>query len=151
MRSAQNDIYLRGVKYFREHSYYKAYECLIDCPVGCDEFSRSMFSAMGSIFLHKTQKGEQDLAKEAFRCFEKAYLIVKERQKAVVDTDNDAISMYDMAYAYIEGIGTGKDIGKGLEILRDIDRMLTSAGRSIRDVDDDFGIIRDHYLPVKGE
>ena len=151
MEATQNDLYLQGVQYFRDHSYYKAYERLIDCPVGRDEFARSMFSAMGCIFLHKTQKGEKDLAGEAFRCFEKAYLIVKERQKAVTDTDNDPAVFYDLAYAYIEGIGTGKDIGKGVDILRDIDLMLTSAGGSIRDVDDDFGIIRDHYLPVKGE
>lgn len=141
----ENALYEAGVRYYLNHAYEDAYDCLIDTPILLDEFYRTIFSAMGCIFVLKTQKGIYDRRAEAFRCFEKAYRIVSERQKNIIDPFNDSIAMYDMAFAYLEGIGTEKNPEKGLKILRDIDRMLSESGGSMSDVDDTFGIVEKYY------
>lgn len=141
----ENALYEAGVRYYLNHAYEDAYDCLIDTPILLDEFYRTMFSAMGCIFVLKTQKGIYDRRAEAFRCFEKAYRIVMERQLKIIDPINDSIAMYDMAFAYFEGIGTEKNPEKGLKILRDIDRMLSESGHSMSYVDDDYGIIEKYY------
>jgi hypothetical protein len=142
-----DETYELAKRLFEEHSYFKAYEILIALPLRYDLETRAMFSAMGTIFKLKTEKGLGDYSKEAFRCFEAAYAIIMERQKTEIDTINDSIATYDMAYAYLEGFGTLRDAEKGLVILRDIDKMFRDSGGSIADADDDFGIIEKYWVP----
>ena len=143
----RNDAYKLAKRLFEEHSYFKAYELLISLPLRYDRDTRRMFSAMGSIFKLKTEKGLGFFSKEAFRCFEAAYAIVMEMQKTEIDPVNDSIAMYDVAYAYFEGFGTPRNREKGLSILQDIDKMFRGSGGSIADADDCFGIIEKYWRP----
>ena len=77
-------------------------------------------------------------------CFRRAHILYDAH---ILDIEEDKIikCIYNYAYIFIKGIGIKSNIKKGLKLLKDLDSKLTEEGKSIYDVDDYYGIIKDYY------
>ncbi len=54
---------------------------------------------------------------------------------------------YNLAYCYLEGVGTKRDIEKGKKLLRQLDRKMHKFKKKIDDINDNESIIK--YISMR--
>ena len=76
---------------------------------------------------------------KAFRSFKRAYYTFKNEPR-----DEEVI--YNMAYAYLEGVWVMRNKRKGMSLLKELDERLEADGKDITKENDPDGIIKKYYM-----
>lgn len=153
-----NNSYIKmslGMYYYNEKNFYKAYDYLINAkefiegkwsyPEFLDiNLEFLLFTNLGLFFDEKKDETYTNEIK-AYLCFEAAYSLMKKCDN--LEKDTLVCACYNMAYAYIKGIGVEVNIEKGKQYLDELDKDLKlKFDDDISNIDDPDKIIKGYYF-----
>jgi hypothetical protein len=132
-----------GLYYLRIKNYHKSFAYLIKTDIADfknDYEYAALFTECGCYFDDELKKTLtfHNSDKKAFLSFERAYYTFKDKPR-----DKEVI--YNMAYAYLEGVWVKRNKRKGLSLLKELDKRLKADGKDITKEGDPDGIIKKYY------
>ena len=139
-----------GWYYYKKCNYHKAYYYWINNSILIDEKRDDLFNELGIALEEEYKKRINYIAmsadSKAFACYEKAYLIGSIENDSYYTPNCKAESIYNIAYAYLRGVGTKKNTRKGKQYLSELADYLSASGQDITSHNDPDGIIKEFYL-----